>query len=84
VNVKEYQLFENTLLWGITADKFSYCQEGISELKTSLFSKRRREPSHPASVSSFVKANWKFFGENGKCKKSICVYRILTSSLLPE
>ena len=81
---KGYQLFVNTLLCGITADKFSYCQEGISELKTSLFSKRRREPSHPASVSGSVEANWKVFGENRKCKKSIWVYRILTSSLLRE
>jgi len=47
---KEYQLFENALFWGITADKSSYCQEGIS---------------------GFVRANWKVFGENGKCKKSI-------------
>jgi hypothetical protein len=28
--LKEYQSFGNALLWGVTADKFSYRQEGIS------------------------------------------------------
>lgn len=60
---KEYQLFENALLWGVTADKSSYCQEG---------------------VSGFAGANWKVFGENGKRRKSIWVYRIPTSPLLLE
>jgi len=52
-NIQRTAIDKNTLPLAVIAEKYSYGQERISELKTLLFSKRqrRREPSPAASVS---------------------------------